>query len=671
MIYVISQYWIFAALAALLGAAVGWLTCARQSDQRLGWLMWGLGALVLGVVLAISGAVPGFGGHALEIAVLLFIAYLVGCWLGCLLKRAFGGADEESASPASGKSGAGKPAARGDGKTAALAGAGAAGAVAAAAAARAQREAAKAKAKADADARSHAKFVEEEAARAKAEAERLAREKTEADAKAKRQADLAAREEELAREGRSTPPARDFSVAKGDALTWIGRIGPHAEGKLNGLGIRKFAQIAAWTPSNGRWIDERLGEPGRVAREDWVAQAQRLARGEMTDHARAVKSGAVQIDDAPPAKPKPEKPAQADADADAKDKNKDKDKRGANGESAPGADKGAPAAAAMTTVAAVKALVEQALPAGSETSAGATREGAHAPADGPTQDAMDGDDAANGVTAIAEAAKAPAPLAYAPARPREDAGHGGLTPALSGAAPSPAISSAAVDAPRVRLSEGGDGPRDDLKWIRGVGPVNEGVLNGLGVRRFTQIAAWSPETAQWVGRHMRLSGRIEREGWIEQARLLAAGVMTDHANAAKAGEIDMASADAMLDEADAQRFLATLPQPAAPVDGEDEHDGARPLGLTGPRGERADDLKLIRGVGPQNEQRLHALGVWHFDQIAAWSAENVKWVGSYLAFPGRIDRERWIEQAGALARGQTPDLRQRAAKSDPPTTPKA
>ena len=54
----------------------------------------------------------------------------------------------------------------------------------------------------------------------------------------------------------------------------------------------------------------------------------------------------------------------------------------------------------------------------------------------------------------------------------------------------------------------------------------------------------------------------------------------------------------------------------------------------------ADDLKLIKGVGPQNEKRLHALGIWHFSQIAAWTPENVEWVGGYLAFPGRIG---WCE----------------------------
>jgi predicted flap endonuclease-1-like 5' DNA nuclease len=203
--------------------------------------------------------------------------------------------------------------ARGETSSAAKAAGAAAGA--ATLSAREAREAAKAKARAQADAKSHAKFLEEEAARANAEAERQARERAEAEAKARAEAELAAREEELARSGGVTTPARDFSVSRGDALIWIEGIGPHTESRLNALGIRKFAQIADWTPSNGRWIDEKLGEPGRVAREDWVAQARRLAAGETTDHARAVRAGTIRIDDAPPAPAKPEKKIDETAEA--------------------------------------------------------------------------------------------------------------------------------------------------------------------------------------------------------------------------------------------------------------------------------------------------------------------------------------------------------------------
>jgi predicted flap endonuclease-1-like 5' DNA nuclease len=76
--------------------------------------------------------------------------------------------------------------------------------------------------------------------------------------------------------------------------------------------------------------------------------------------------------------------------------------------------------------------------------------------------------------------------------------------------------------------------------------------------------------------------------------------------------------------------------------------GVRPPALSGPRDGRADDLKVIRGIGPQNEARLQALGVFHLDQIAAWSPEEARWVGTYLAFPGRIEREDWVGQATAL-----------------------
>ncbi|WP_436168291.1 hypothetical protein [Bosea sp. LjRoot9] len=96
------------------------------------------------------------------------------------------------------------------------------------------------------------------------------------------------------------------------------------------------------------------------------------------------------------------------------------------------------------------------------------------------------------------------------------------------------------------------------------------------------------------------------------------------------------------------------------VEGEDAIPGERPVGLAAARAGSPDDLKLIKGIGRQNEGRLHGLGIWHFDQIAAWSAQNIEWVGSYLAFPGRIEREDWVAQAKALARGAETAFAKRA-----------
>ena len=83
---------------------------------------------------------------------------------------------------------------------------------------------------------------------------------------------------------------------------------------------------------------------------------------------------------------------------------------------------------------------------------------------------------------------------------------------------------------------------------------------------------------------------------------------------------------------------------------------------------KTDDLKRISGIGKQNEGRLHALGIWHFDQIAAWSDEEIKWVGSYLAFSGRIAREDWKGQAAVLAKGGVTDFAARADKGEVATS---
>jgi len=62
----------------------------------------------------------------------------------------------------------------------------------------------------------------------------------------------------------------------------------------------------------------------------------------------------------------------------------------------------------------------------------------------------------------------------------------------------------------------------------------------------------------------------------------------------------------------------------------------------------ADDLQRIKGIGPKLVVVLKDLGVLRFEQIAAWTPENVAWVNEHLRFKGRIEREQWISQAKAL-----------------------
>jgi len=78
-----------------------------------------------------------------------------------------------------------------------------------------------------------------------------------------------------------------------------------------------------------------------------------------------------------------------------------------------------------------------------------------------------------------------------------------------------------------------------------------------------------------------------------------------------------------------------------------ESGSAEPAGSEGP----ADDLQKIKGIGPKIAGILHELGIRQYAQIAAWNPDNVAWVNEHLRFKGRVERERWIEQARALIEG--------------------
>jgi predicted flap endonuclease-1-like 5' DNA nuclease len=68
-------------------------------------------------------------------------------------------------------------------------------------------------------------------------------------------------------------------------------------------------------------------------------------------------------------------------------------------------------------------------------------------------------------------------------------------------------------------------------------------------------------------------------------------------------------------------------------------------------GEGPDDLKEINGVGPAIEALLHSIGVTTFEQIAAFGAGDLERLKALLgAFPGRVERDHWVEQAAALVR---------------------
>jgi len=78
----------------------------------------------------------------------------------------------------------------------------------------------------------------------------------------------------------------------------------------------------------------------------------------------------------------------------------------------------------------------------------------------------------------------------------------------------------------------------------------------------------------------------------------------------------------------------------------------RPAGLAGPRDGHKDDLRQIKGLSLQIEAALNDLGIFHFDQIAAWDKKSTVWIDTHLALKGSLARDRWVEQARELGRSR-------------------
>ena len=68
---------------------------------------------------------------------------------------------------------------------------------------------------------------------------------------------------------------------------------------------------------------------------------------------------------------------------------------------------------------------------------------------------------------------------------------------------------------------------DDLKLISGVGPKLEQTLNEMGIWHYDQVAGLRKKEIAWVDDRLRFKGRIERDDWISQAKILAKGGETE------------------------------------------------------------------------------------------------------------------------------------------------
>ncbi len=299
------------------------------------------------------------------------------------------------------------------------------------------------------------------------------------------------------------------------------------QSRLNAQNIHRFADIASWSAADVTRMSQSLGVLGRIEQENWIEQAQILARGSETEYSRRQRVAATTA---------------------------------------------AVGMAAATAAAAANALVHKSavpdrltriigIDPGTEKTLhglGVTRyadiaqwtssdiEHVEAVLDRPGRVGLDnwveqarvlaryaGDSEVRPAAAAAETEPRPVRLADAirenraskvgePAVPRND---------IAG------LRSVRSQALRGETPSLGDRV-DDLKRIRGIGVLIEKRLNALGITSYEQVANWTKADIDSVSTQLDFKGRVERENWIEQARILASGGQTEFSRRVDRGEVE-------------------------------------------------------------------------------------------------------------------------------------
>jgi len=221
------------------------------------------------------------------------------------------------------------------------------------------------------------------------------------------------------------------------------------------------------------------------------------------------------------------------------------------------------------------------------------------------------------------------------------------------------MAAAAASAAANATAQMSAGP-DRFTRIIGIDPDTEKALYGLGFSRYSEIAQWSSADVERVEAAIGRPGRVSLDNWIEQARVLAR----------YAGETVEARPVRL---ADAIRENKAA-KPAEPAAARTEMAGLRSVRSQALRGEgsalgdRTDDLKRIRGIGVLIEKRLNALGITSYEQVANWTKADIDSVSSQLDFRGRIERENWVEQARILASGGQTEFSRRVDRGEVETS---
>jgi len=175
---------------------------------------------------------------------------------------------------------------------------------------------------------------------------------------------------------------------------------------------------------------------------------------------------------------------------------------------------------------------------------------------------------------------------------------------------------------------------DNLTGIIGISQELEVKLNKLGICQFKQIALWNQHQVGAFQHDLDFSGSIIVEDWVSQAAKLHNG---------KHGGVITPVTSLSSSENDPSTISEGIMLKS--FTGEDVRfdDGLGVVFNTRP--DAIDDLKLIRGVEADLEEKLNTMGIYRFRQIANWEIKQMSLVSNQLGFPGRVEEDDWKVQA--------------------------
>jgi predicted flap endonuclease-1-like 5' DNA nuclease len=162
--------------------------------------------------------------------------------------------------------------------------------------------------------------------------------------------------------------------------------------------------------------------------------------------------------------------------------------------------------------------------------------------------------------------------------------------------------------------------KDDLQMISGIGPFIEERLHAIDIYSFKQISRFTAIDIEKINIAIEyFAGRIERDEWVEQAKELVQDEIKEVA----------------LDRIRARNTNIYFER----------------IGIA--HKHEADNLTVINGIGGWIEEKLNALGIFTFRQIANLNDEDVEIVTESIEFfPGRIERDEWVSQAKDLVKNE-------------------